>query len=287
MTGYGQSRVSREGVTLTTDVQCLNSRYFDMSARLPKAIQKREIQLRKQLQAALSRGKVSLTVALTLSENAESPLKLNSTRLQQYYDLYRQIQEELGLEQGPSLSDFASMSDIIAMDEVERDDLLKELLQEGLQAALDQVNEMRRKEGANLASDLKARLELIRSEVNAIEVQAGERRAGDLERLRGRVSELLGDVTLDESRLLQEVAMLADKRDFAEECTRLKSHMDLFQDYADDEGDAGKRLGFLLQEMGREINTLGSKTDHIDIRHAVVRIKGELEKMREQVQNII
>ncbi|MCH7497973.1 MAG: YicC family protein [Candidatus Marinimicrobia bacterium] len=287
MTGYGQSQVSREGVTLTTDIQCLNSRYFDMSARLPRAIQNQEIQLREQLQAALGRGKVNLTVAITLSDNAEPALKLNRARLQQYYDLYRQIQEELGLEQGPSLSHFASVSDIIAVDQVERDDLLKELLGEGLQTALDQVNGMRRKEGANLAADLKARLELIRAEVEAIEAQTAEHRAGDLERLKVRLSELLGKVALDESRLLQEVAMLADKRDIAEECTRLRSHMELFQDYADDDDHTGKRLGFLLQEMGREINTLGSKTDHIDIRHAVVRIKSELEKMREQVLNII
>ena len=287
MTGYGHSRVTRDGVTLFTDIQCLNSRFFDLTARLPRVMQKWELQVRQAAQEALPRGKVNVTVAVTIEEEAGASIRLNRARLRQYQELFRQIQEELALPEGPSLSHYTAVDDIITVEEVDRDDLLRELLMQALKEALAGVKEMRQAEGTNLAADLMMRLALVEEETEAIERLATERRAGDLERYRSRIQELMDDVPVDEGRLLQEAAVLADKRDITEECTRLKSHLELFRSYIEDDDDTGKRLGFLLQEMGREVNTLGSKTDHIDISHAVVRIKDELEKTREQVQNVL
>lgn len=287
MTGYGQSRVTRDGVTLFADIQCLNGRFFDLTTKLPRVMQKWELQVRQAAQEALTRGKVNVTVAVTIEGEAGASIRLNRARLRQYQELFRQIQEELALPEGPSFSHYTAVDDIITVEEVDRDDLLRELLMQTLKEALAGVKEMRQAEGTNLAADLMMRLALVQEETEAIERLAIERRTGDLERYRSRIQELMDGVPVDEGRLLQEAAILADKRDITEECTRLKSHLELFRSYIEDDDDTGKRLGFLLQEMGREVNTLGSKTDHIDISHAVVRIKDELEKIREQVQNVL
>ena len=287
MTGYGQSQLTREGVTITTDIHCLNSRFFDMTARLPRAMQKWEPQVRQESQEALRRGKVSVNVILGLEEDGGPPVHVNRSRLQIYKELFKQIQEELELPEGPSLSHYTSLNDVFIMEEPDDDELYQDLLLESLREALSGLNAMREAEGANLAADLRVRIEQIREAVQSIEELAADRRSGDFERYRSRIQELAEGIPLDESRLLQEAAILADKRDIAEECTRLKSHLDLFQTYTEGEKDSGKRLGFLLQEMGREVNTLGAKTDHIDISHTVVLIKDQLEKMREQVQNIL
>ena len=287
MTGYGRSQVARDGVTLSTDIHCLNGRFFDLTTRLPRVMQRLEPRVRKEIQEALSRGKVNMTVVVSIDEEAATPVRVNRARLRQYRELFQQIQDELGLPDGPTLSHYLRMNDIIAVEEVDRDDLLRELLTRVLGEALTQVEEMRLAEGANRAADLQARVAQVRKVVQTVEELAQERRAGDLERHRSRIQELMEGVPVDEGRLLQEAALLAEKRDITEECTRLRSHLDLFQVYVEDNEDTGKRLGFLLQEMVREVNTLGAKTDHIEISHLVVRIKDELEKIREQVQNIL
>ncbi|MFB0516066.1 MAG: YicC/YloC family endoribonuclease [Candidatus Neomarinimicrobiota bacterium] len=287
MTGYGQGQVTRGGVTLSVDIQCLNSRFFDLTPRLPKVMQKFEPQVRQEVQQALSRGKVNVTVVLDIAEETEAPIQVNRARLRQYQQVFKQIQEELALTESPSLSHYTAMHDVITVEEFDREDLLLELLLEALREALAKVEEMRAAEGTNLAADLRSRLAQVWEDVRLIENLARERRAGDLERYRSRLQELMDSVPVDEGQLLQEAAVLSEKRDITEECTRLNSHLDLFQAYVEDDEDTGKRLGFLLQEIGREVNTLGAKTDHIDISHLVVRIKDELEKIREQVQNII
>ncbi|UCH10656.1 MAG: YicC family protein [Fidelibacterota bacterium] len=287
MTGYGQSQLSREGVTLTTDIHCLNSRFFDLTARLPRALQKWEPQVRQEAQGVLRRGKVSVNVTVGLDEDAGPPVYVNRSRLQLYQDLFKQIQDELGLPEGASLAHYTAIDDVFIVEEPEHDSLFQELLFESVGEALSGLNAMREAEGANLAADLQVRISQIIEEIMSIEQLAEDRRSGDFERYRSRIQELVEGIPLDESRLLQEAAILADKRDITEECTRIKSHLDLFRAYTEGEKDSGKRLGFLLQEMGREVNTLGAKTDHIDISHTVVRIKDQLEKIREQVQNIL
>ncbi len=287
MTGCGQSRITREGTTLTIDIQCLNSRFFDLNIKLPRMMQKWEHQVRQEVQQSLIRGKANVTVTVAFEGNTDVSIRLNRTLLRQYQEIFNQIQEELSLADSPSLIHYTSLNDIIEVEKAERDDLLKELLIQALTEALAEVKSMRETEGTNLAADITHRLDLVQEEQQTVERLATEHRAGDLERYRGRIQELITSASVDEGRLLQEAAILADKHDITEECTRFNSHLQLFKLYIDDEHDSGKRLGFLLQEMGREVNTIGSKTDHVEISHAVVRIKSELEKIREQVQNIL
>jgi len=287
MTGYGQSQVNGGGITLNTDIQCLNSRFLDLSVRLPRALQALESVVRQRIPAALSRGKIFINVTIDEDKEANAQPRINTIRLRQYQQLFREIKEQLALPDGPSFSDFAALHDLIEEADEDRTEVYRQLLEKGLGKAITEVKKMQEAEGANLATDMTARLDVLREELRSVMQEAETHRAEMLDRYRSRIQELLNGVAVDEGRLLQEVAVMAEKRDIAEECIRLESHLALFDTYMESEGESGKKLGFLLQEMGREVNTIGSKSNQIAISHTVVRMKDELEKIREQVQNIL
>ncbi len=287
MTGYGQAELSREGLTLKIEIQSLNSRYFDLNLRLARALQSQEARVRKRIQEALSRGKVSVSVSLSEETGSVAALEVNLERLRQYEALFEKIRSALDLKGSATLADYLERSDLFSSAENDRSDLAGELLTAGLDAALEATLAMRAEEGGHLAADLKRRLQLLSEQTEAIEALARGNRQDDIDRHRSRIAELAAGIPLNEDRLLMEVAILADKRDIAEECTRLASHGDLFRSYLAGTEATGKRMGFLLQEMGREINTIGSKSAQVEISHRVVEMKEELERMREQVQNIL
>lgn len=287
MTGYGQGRALLEGLELTVDIHSLNGRFLDIGLRLPKGLQAWEPQVRKQVQEVLVRGKISISVVCTEENGSQTEPRLNSGRLKQYQQLFRRMAQELALKEEPGLSHYTRLHDLIDLEETDRADLVGELLPQALSEALGNVQEMRRMEGINLAQDLQERLGAIRGAMGDIESQAEADNAVQLQGYRDRIAELLKGVPVDEARLLQEAAIMADKRDISEECTRLQSHLALFENYMAAENANGKRLGFLLQEMGREANTIGAKSNRIQIRHLVVELKDELEKIREQVQNVL
>lgn len=287
MTGYGQGRALLEGLELTVDIHSLNGRFLDIGLRLPKGLQAWEPEVRKQVQEVLVRGKISISVVCTKENGSQTEPRLNSGRLKQYQQLFRRMAQELALKEEPGLSHYTRLHDLIDLEETDQADLLGELLPQALSEALGNVQEMRRMEGINLAQDLQERLGAIRGAMGDIESQAEADNAVQLQGYRDRIGELLKGVPVDEARLLQEAAIMADKRDISEECTRLQSHLALFENYMAAENANGKRLGFLLQEMGREVNTIGAKSNRIQIRHLVVELKDELEKIREQVQNVL
>ncbi len=287
MTGYGQGRASLEGIEVTVDIHSLNGRFLDIELLLPKRLKAWEPQVRKQVRETLVRGKISISVVYAEENGASPEPRLNSGRLKQYQQLFRRMAQELAIKEEPGLSHYTRLHDVIEMEESDRADLLGKLLPQALSEALDNLQEMRRLEGLNLAQDLKEHLGAVRGALGDIEGQAEADKAVQLQGYRDRIQELLKGVPVDEARLLQEAAIMADKRDISEECTRLKSHLALFDNYMAAENTNGKRLGFLLQEMGREANTIGAKSNQIRIRHLVVELKDELEKIREQVQNIL
>ncbi|MEE9466353.1 MAG: YicC/YloC family endoribonuclease [Candidatus Neomarinimicrobiota bacterium] len=287
MTGYGQGRASRDGLALTVEINCLNGRFFDVNLRLPKLLQAFEPQVRKQMQQALVRGKVSVTASYAEEDGALPALTLNEGRLIQYQQLFRRMKEKLELAEEPGLSHYTSLHDIFVGSEIDRGDVMTELFQQALSEALENVRQMRYSEGENLGHDLRERLDQIERVIGNIEHLAEADRSGELQRYSARIQDLLGEIPVDEARLVQEAAILADKRDISEECTRLKSHRALFDQYMEADEPGGKRLSFLVQEMNREANTIGAKSIHIDISHHVVELKDELEKIREQVQNVL
>ena len=287
MTGYGQGRASLEGMELTVDIHSLNGRFLDIGLRLPKRLQAWEPQVRRQVQETLVRGKISISVLYAEENGAQPEPRLNSGRLKQYQQLFRRMAQELAIKEEPGLSHYTRLHDVIDLEESDQADLLGKLLPQALGEALSNLQEMRRLEGLNLAQDLNEHRGAVRGALGEIEGQAEADKAAQLQGYRDRIQELLKGVPVDEARLLQEAAIMADKRDISEECTRLKSHLALFDNYMAAENANGKRLGFLLQEMGREANTIGAKSNRIRIRHLVVELKDELEKIREQVQNIL
>ena len=172
----------------------------------------------------------------------------------------------------------------------DKDDLSEELKTTFFNAvkdAIEKLDKIRSAEGKNLKKDLETRLKNVETYVSQIELKSSKQRGEDFKRYKKRITELLEDVSLDEQRLLQEVAIIAEKKDISEEIVRLGSHIQLYNTYFDDVEYAGRKMNFMLQEMGREVNTIGSKTDQIEVSHLVVSVKDELEKMREQVQNIL
>jgi len=288
MTGYGHGEASSEGSTVTVDISSLNGRYCDINLRLPKLLQTSEQTVRLKIQEQMTRGKIGVTVNYS-GENGQQLAKLavNVPKLKEYARIYGEIQSELGIEANPQLSNYLSIHDVIQAEEDDNTALLNELLMTALDMALEDAALMRRAEGDNLAVDLAQRLGSLRRIMDSIKERAAQNAETALEEYRGRIQNLLGDIAVDEDRLYQEIAILSDKRDITEECIRFASHLDLCESYISDEEPSGKRLGFILQELGRETNTIGSKTSAIEISHMVVRLKDELEKIREQVQNIL
>ena len=287
MTGYGQAQASGDGLTIKVEVQSLNSRYFDLTLRVGRQLQPHEGLIRKRSQAVMNRGKVTVSAAVAEDGRPAAQPKLDLDRIRQYRQLFETVRQETGVSGEISLDHYLSQNDIILHHEDEGDDSAAAILAEALEQALAQTVSMRQIEGANLAKDLGTRLEAVKVQNEVIREMAAGSRHEYLGRYKARIEELAGAIPLDEGRLLQEVAMLAEKRDIEEECTRMASHCELFSGYLSTDEATGKRMGFLLQEMGREINTIGSKSNSLDISHAVVELKDELERMREQVQNIL
>ena len=287
MTGYGQAESSADGLTIKVEIQSLNSRYFDLSLRASRQFQPHESFIRRRTQEVLSRGKVTVNASVAEEARPAVEPKLDLERLQHYRQLFEAVKKETGLTGEIGLDHYLSQNDIIINGESESDDSVGALLAGTLELALEQTVSMRQSEGANMAKDLQNRLEAVKSQNEAVRELAAASRQEDQSRYKARIDELAAGIPLDEGRLLQEVAILAEKRDIAEECTRLDSHCQLFADYLTSAEATGKRMGFLLQEMGREINTIGSKSNSLDLSHRVVELKDELERMREQVQNII
>jgi uncharacterized protein (TIGR00255 family) len=201
--------------------------------------------------------------------------------------IVRGIQKTSARDDMPSMGDILRLPDILIRNEADDEDDLKEIFLTALKKALDEMKKIRLLEGENIQSDLINRLNSIKKIVDEIRTISELNRDVTLEHYKKKIQILTEDVSVDESRLHQEAAILSEKKDITEELVRLSSHIDLFENYIDSSENKGKKLNFILQEMGREINTMGSKTDVIKISHMVVDMKDELEKIREQVQNIV
>jgi uncharacterized protein (TIGR00255 family) len=212
---------------------------------------------------------------------------LNQDKLEEYMTIVKDIQQTSDRDDIPSMGDILRLPDILLASEPDDENGLKDIFLSALKNALDEMGKIRQSEGENIQSDLIMRLSLIKKIVDEIQKTCQLNRDVTFERYKKKIQNLVEDVSVDESRLLQEAAILSEKKDITEELVRLGSHIDLFERYIDTSENKGKKLNFILQEMGREINTIGSKTDVIEINHMVVDMKDELEKIREQVQNIV
>ena len=287
MTGYGRSDEQNDQLVLSVEIRSVNSRFLDFAPRLPKLLQRFEDEAYKIVKKKCERGRVSLSAKIDYIPGTENGMTLNQNKLKEYMSVVKDIQETSERNDLPSMGDILRLPDILANGEPEDENELKNIFLTALKRALNEMEKIRINEGENIQSDLIMRVNLLKTLVDEIRTISESNCDVNLERYKKKIQTLVEDVSLDESRLHQEVAILSEKKDITEELVRLDSHIDLFENYLNSSDNLGKKLNFILQEMGREINTLGSKTDVIKISHMVVDMKNELEKIREQVQNIV
>jgi len=286
MTGYGRFEASVLGRTCTIEARCVNGRYLEVGTKLPKEWADKELLIRELAREHVTRGSLSLFVRVDESA-ALTTVTLNSTAASSYVASLRALQQELGIGGDVTLDHLVAYSGIFqpAQPEADAVDAWPEL-KIAIGGALEALNAMRAKEGAQLALDFLHRIDIMESTLKTIEERSHARIPLERERLRERVRQLVDDAVLDEQRLQLEIVLLSDKLDVSEECVRLRSHIKFFRENLAEGVGVGRKLNFLLQEMNREVNTIGSKSNDAEIARMVVGMKEELERIREQVQNI-
>ena len=287
MTGYGRAEARAHGVTATVELRGVNSRYLEVSARLPRSLSRRENDVREALRSRISRGKLTVTVNLERESDGDIPLSVNVQAARAYHKLLNDLRKAVRSTERVRLAHLLQFPEVFESREADATDEREwTVARKALDAAADMLHEMRTKEGAELANDFRSRLSLLEQRVEEVERLSRGQVPRERARLRERIGQLLEQERIDEGRLEMELTMLADRLDVTEECVRFRSHTKFFREAIDDKEPAGRKLNFLVQEMNREVNTMGSKSNDTGIAHLVVGMKEELEKIREQLQNI-
>ena len=288
MTAYGRGEHSEGNTHFTAELKSLNNRYRDIILRIPKTFQALEDEIRLQIASKVRRGRIE--VSIQVEKNAtetEYDLELNLPLVRSLIRIFEELNEQFGLDGKVAPETLCQMRDVILYKPHDVDiDAARPAFHEVIRLALDSLDMMRRVEGQAIEEDFLKRLKLIEAYLDDIEDRAPTMLEAYQKRLKEKIDTLSQDIELDESRLMQEVAIFADRCDITEEIVRLRSHLKQFKDYMSVDDSIGRRLDFLIQEINREVNTISSKTFDSSISAKVVEIKGELEKLREQVQNV-
>lgn len=287
MTGYGRHQAVVNGWDVTVEIKSVNHRYFEYSSRLPRTCGFLDDKLKSYLQQKISRGKVDVYVSLDAVEKADSVVEVNVPLAQAYYDALGELEEELDLRNDTSVMNIARFPDVLVVRKTETDEQeIWNAVQQIAAVALEKFVAMRELEGVRMREDVLSRRETLLQAVAAVEERSPQTVREHMEKVEARMRELLGTVAVDEQRLLTEAAIFADKIATAEETVRLRSHLDQLQDLLNSDEPVGRKLDFLVQEINRETNTIGSKASDLQLAQVVVDMKAEIEKIREQIQNI-
>ena len=288
MTGFGRSEILIEQFCFTIEVKSVNHRYLDVGIKLPRKLSFMEEMLRNTVKSEVRRGRLDVYINQQASETSTKKVTIDESLCQAYVDAFKNISEKIDIINDVSLSLVARLPDVVSVEQLDLDESIMQIkLEDGLKSALSQLVQMRSAEGDSLKKDLDIRVEALRGQIKEIEKISPEISRAYRERLVKRICELSENtVAEDDNRLLTEVAIFAEKSSVDEEIVRFNSHLDQFIDTMEEREPVGRKLDFLVQELNREINTIGSKAGDIKIGGLVVDIKSELEKIREQVQNI-
>ncbi len=287
MTGYGRNEAVTDGKKILVEIKSVNHRYSDYNIKLPRHMGFLEDKIRKYVSSCVTRGKVDIYINVEYYETADKEIILNKEIAKNYIEVLKQLRDEFSLEDDITVSKVAQNPDIFLTERVEEDeDKLWESVKCVLDKALTAFVEMRSREGERIERDLRERIEYMGKLAKQIEERSPQTVKEYSDRLYEKIKEVLDGREIDESRILTEVAIYADKVAVNEETVRLASHFEEFYSIIDSGEPAGRRLDFLIQEINREVNTIGSKAGDIDIAKTVVTLKGEIEKLREQIQNI-
>jgi uncharacterized protein (TIGR00255 family) len=286
MTGYGKGIIQKDDFTIEAEIKSLNSRYLDLSLRVPKFLLNKEFEIREKIKNRIKRGKVYLSVTVRKGELEEKFNEIDPSAVQVAVNILKNIKKSAKISDKIKLSDILLFQNMLFKDDSAQASEEFDLVVGSIDSAVDELNKMREAEGRELEKDLKKRITLIENSLNEIEKSSGESIRVYFEKVKEKAQQLVVDFSNNKDRLNMELALLAERSDVTEECVRLRSHIKMFLDTMEKSEDAGRRLNFILQEMNREANTINSKSIASQISHFGIFIKEEIEKIREQIQNI-
>ncbi|MCZ7601849.1 MAG: YicC/YloC family endoribonuclease [Melioribacteraceae bacterium] len=286
MTGFGKSTIQKNGFSVETEIKSVNSRYLDLSLRLPKAFYQYELDLREQVKKRISRGKLYVTITAKHEGIDDQLSDIDLNGLNATVKLLERIKSSANIKEEIKLEHILNYQSYFMNDTEDAKEEEYKLISQSINEALDSLEEMRKKEGAELAIDFEKRLKIIEDNIFQIEKLSSESIKQYFEKLKDRAIKLASDLIDNQDRLMQELAFLSEKYDVTEECVRLRSHIKMYRDAINMNEPSGRRLNFISQEMNREANTINSKSVSAEISACGISIKEELEKIREQLQNI-
>ncbi|NBO69014.1 MAG: YicC family protein [Bacteroidetes bacterium] len=287
MTGFAKSEINDHGIHAIVEIKSVNGRYLEPTIKLPRTLSSKEIEVRDMLRKALNRGSVFVNVQVEYAEGEAKIPGINIGKAKAIHDMLKQLQQELQIDNQVHLNQVLTFSQHFI--ESEKDDIAEmqwNVVREAMKQALKALDTARTNEGNELSADMLMRINMIEQSLGYVEERSKTRIPEERERLRQKLSILLDNDEIEEHRLNQEIIILADKLDVSEESVRLRSHIKYFRELLNDAEPIGRKLNFLTQELNREINTIGSKANDADIARIVVGMKEELERIREQAQNI-
>ena len=286
MTGFGRGCYEVDGRKYTIEIKSVNHKYSDISVKLPRFLIRLEDGIRKQVAKNISRGKVDVFVTFEDYSEKLTNIRINKVLAKEYLRQLKDLAEETGLEFSPSVMEISKLPDILKLEDSDDEDLIANELSVAVESAVKNFVEMREQEGEKLIIDMKKRIEWIATRVEEISEFSATLVPEYIEKLNDRIKEYLKTDVVDEARLAQEIVIYSDKCSIEEEITRLRSHISQFSNLLKGDSPIGKKFDFLVQEMNREVNTIGSKANCLEITNRVIEIKTEIENIREQVQNI-
>ncbi len=287
MTGYGRHQAVVNGWDVTVELKSVNHRYFEYSSRLPRTCGFLDDKLKSYLQQEIARGKVDVYVSLDAVEQADSVVEVNTALAEAYREALDNLAVDLEVRNDISVMNIARFPDVLTVRKTEANEQeIWNAVQQVAAVALEKFVAMRELEGVRMREDVLSRRETLLEAVSVVEERSPQTVREHMEKVEARMRELLGTATVDEQRLLTEAAIFADKIATAEETVRLRSHLDQLQTLVNSDEPIGRKLDFLVQEINRETNTIGSKASDLQLAQVVVDMKAEIEKIREQIQNI-
>ena len=287
MTGFGRAVKEIDGYVITVELKSVNHRYFEFSSRIPRQYGFLDDKIKSFINSKVSRGKVDCFIGIEALNTEAAEVVVNNTLAAAYVKALKELEENYELKSDYGASSVSRYPDVLVVKKAEEDEeKLWSYVKETAEEAVSKFIEMRTAEGEKMFSDISSRADYILECVSYVEKRSPETVKEYNDKLIERVHELIGDATLDEARIIQEVAIYADKVAVAEETVRLRSHIDQLKEFLNADEPIGRKMDFLVQEINREANTIGSKANNVDIARKVVDIKAEVEKIREQIQNI-
>ncbi|MBR3132502.1 MAG: YicC family protein [Clostridia bacterium] len=286
MTGFGRSKIEIEGKEYNVEIRSVNHKYTDISVKLPRQISYLEDKIRKTIADKISRGKIDIFVGLQdYSENGKD-IKINREIAKAYINEFKALAEETGISQDINIIDIAKLPEVLNIKNEENEDEIWNEVSTALNLAIDNFIEMREIEGKKIKEDLKNRIKYVSDKVEEIKKYSSGLIEEYIVKLENRIKELLKTDVVDKDRLAQEIVIFSDKSSIEEELTRLDSHINQFVNLLEKDSPVGKKFDFIIQEMNREVNTIGSKANCLEITNRVIELKTEIENIREQIQNI-